>query len=308
MGSASARQAVLVRFEDHDADHVQLWLAPWTEDATASPDVLWVIRRGAALRNRLRQRGLNYVDLSGAVRLVSGRILIDRTDLKPARISGSARVVDPFSDRNSLVPRMLLSEPGREWRVREIAAAAGVALGTASEVLRRLGTLGLVEVSRRTRTTSARVIDPQLLVRKWCERYAWTHNRSLAFHAPIGSSSRFLARLPKALAGERWALTLQAGASLIAPHATWERVHLYAAAASVDALYEIGARAGWSPAEDGKLVLMLPYYKQSVWQGLRQVNGLPVVSTLQLVLDLWHYPLRGREQAEHLLTVTGLAG
>jgi hypothetical protein len=29
--------------------------------------------------------------------------------------------------------------------------------------------------------------------------------------------------------------------------------------------------------------------------------GSLVVSDLQLALDLWHYPIRGREQAEHLI-------
>jgi hypothetical protein len=46
---------------------------------------------------------------------------------------------------------------------------------------------------------------------------------------------------------------------------------------------------------------MLPYYSDSVWWALERRRGLPVVSALQLALDLWHYPLRGREQAEHLL-------
>lgn len=47
---------------------------------------------------------------------------------------------------------------------------------------------------------------------------------------------------------------------------------------------------------------MAPFYMDSVWRGARSVRGLPVVSTLQLILDLWHYPIRGREQAEHLIT------
>lgn len=47
---------------------------------------------------------------------------------------------------------------------------------------------------------------------------------------------------------------------------------------------------------------MAPFYMDSVWRGTRSVHGLPVVSTLQLILDLWHYPIRGREQAEHLIT------
>jgi hypothetical protein len=48
-------------------------------------------------------------------------------------------------------------------------------------------------------------------------------------------------------------------------------------------------------------MLMRPWYARSAWEGMREVNGVPVVSDLQLVLDLWHYPVRGREQAEMLL-------
>jgi hypothetical protein len=33
---------------------------------------------------------------------------------------------------------------------------------------------------------------------------------------------------------------------------------------------------------------------------MRTIDEVPVVSDLQLVLDLWHYPLRGREQGEHI--------
>ncbi len=46
---------------------------------------------------------------------------------------------------------------------------------------------------------------------------------------------------------------------------------------------------------------MKPYYRDSVWHGAREIADLPVVADLQLALDLWQYPLRGREQAEHLI-------
>jgi hypothetical protein len=46
---------------------------------------------------------------------------------------------------------------------------------------------------------------------------------------------------------------------------------------------------------------MRPWYAESVWFGLERRKGLPVVSELQLILDLWQYPVRGLEQAEHLL-------
>jgi hypothetical protein len=48
------------------------------------------------------------------------------------------------------------------------------------------------------------------------------------------------------------------------------------------------------------VVLMLPYYKNSVFYGRQKAKDLWVVSDIQLYLDLHNYPIRGLEQAEHL--------
>jgi hypothetical protein len=45
---------------------------------------------------------------------------------------------------------------------------------------------------------------------------------------------------------------------------------------------------------------MAPFYRESLWTGLQSVRHVPVVDLVQLMLDLWRYPLRGREQAAHL--------
>jgi hypothetical protein len=71
----------------------------------------------------------------------------------------------------------------------------------------------------------------------------------------------------------------------------------------VPALIGVGEAQGWEPAEGGNVVLLKPWYRTSVWHGMHEVSGIPVASPLQLALDLWHYPLRGREQAEHLLDI-----
>ncbi len=144
-------------------------------------------------------------------------------------------------------------------------------------------------------------MDRCALVEAWTREYSWRSNVHVSFQAPVGSPSRFLPRLPRLLSELRWALTLQAGASLLAPHATWERIHLYANLESPRAALDLGVELGWKPEESGPLVLMVARHRSSVWFGLRRLEGLPVVSDLQLILDLWHYPLRGREQAEHLL-------
>jgi len=48
------------------------------------------------------------------------------------------------------------------------------------------------------------------------------------------------------------------------------------------------------------VILLYPYYKYSAFYGKLKIQGLWVVSDIQLYLDLYKYPLRGVEQAEDL--------
>jgi hypothetical protein len=52
--------------------------------------------------------------------------------------------------------------------------------------------------------------------------------------------------------------------------------------------------------QGANVIILDPYYKNSVFYGLREVDGLLVVSDIQLYLDLYHYPIRGLDKAEHL--------
>lgn len=267
-----------------------------------SPQDVWIMASASRddLR-RLRQREQNYIALNGSVRLVRDWLLLDRVDLEPRQLLAALpKRANPFTDRNSLIARTLLSHPGRAWGIRELANESGVALGTASQVVRALTVMGAVQFRQSGKFAQVRADKPALL-RRWFAAYTWERNERVAFGAPVGDVSRFMRRLPALLKDRRWALTLQAGASLVAPHAAWERVHAYVDVESSEDLLRIGDEHGWTPAEDGRLVLMRPYYRDSVWHGSRVIDRLPVVSDVQLTLDLWHYPLRGREQAEHIL-------
>ncbi|HZG42601.1 MAG TPA: winged helix-turn-helix domain-containing protein [Longimicrobium sp.] len=287
-----------------DTPPLRIRLRPWAPGNVAEdPETVWVITKASRTTvQELRERRENFVALSGAVRIVRGWLFLDRTDLKPlpapARHSKQA---DPFADRNSLIPRTLLSHSGRSWGIRELAETAEVALGTASQVVRALTEMGVVRVQQNGRAVRVSADDPMRLLTRWFAAYSWERNERVAFHAPLGEPSRFVRRLPKLLGDSRWALTMHAGAARVAPYATWDRVHIYVGAESATILLDTGQRLGWEPALDGRVLLLKPYYKTSVWQGLQLLEGMPVVSTLQLTLDLWNYPLRGREQAEHLL-------
>jgi hypothetical protein len=113
--------------------------------------------------------------------------------------------------------------------VREIAITAGVALGTASRVLRALDRLGVLRTKRAGRALQITVADPPRLFALWTDRYEWTRNDALALAAPIADSFDFLPRLEgairRAAPSVRHAFTLQAGATLVASHADWDRIH-----------------------------------------------------------------------------------
>ena len=69
-----------------------------------------------------------------------------------------------------------------------------------------------------------------------------------------------------------------------------------------DALAAVFAREGAAPARDAlTLCVLSPYYGRAALFGSQGSAELPIVSDLQLFLDLAHFPLRGAEAAQHLL-------
>jgi hypothetical protein len=94
---------------------------------------------------------------------------------------------------------------------------------------------------------------------------------------------------------------MQGGAGFRFPHAPVEQVVLYVEVGAKEGLARLARRLGWSPDPKGRLHLLRPHHKTSVWTGVDLLDGVPVVSDLQLILDLWHHPIRGREQAELIL-------
>jgi hypothetical protein len=97
--------------------------------------------------------------------------------------------------------------------------------------------------------------------------------------------------------GRRYAFTLSAGLSLVAPPARLAGVHCYLEGDPAP----VAAALGLHPAgeADGALHFLSPY-DPGVFYGLLDKAGLKVVSLPQLYVDLAHDAGRGPEQAEHL--------
>lgn len=252
-----------------------------------------------------RSKGQSFIDLRGHVFLEVPGLLIDKA-VRPRRATSQvpSHPVDPFADRASLISRHLLKHPpGESWGVRELSSITQVSLGTTSKIVRALEERDLIVVTRRGRTAAVSVKRARELFGAWASIYVWNRNLSLRVQAPVADPKEFLRLLPRKIpaTSPKWAATLQAGASLIAPHAKWNQIHLYVKVLTPRALGKFSLDLNWPPAPDGRVTLMLPYYRQSIWKDVHNEAGIPVVDDLQLALDLWNYPGRGFEQAEYIL-------
>ena len=265
-------------------------------------DVLILPRASQEQISALRAAGRSFIALRGTLRIQAPGLLIDRNDLKPAASERSGATRSPFSDRASLIARTLF-RGGREqvWTLSELAEKAGVALATASYVTRELALWQIIVSERVGRKRHIRLRSRRALLSRWTRAYDWRDNTILPVDATMPSIVRFLTSLTPSLGSTRWAATLHAGASLLELQCGVERLHVYVDVPAESDLEELAYRNSWRPNPDGALVLLIPYYRESLWRHTSTVRGVEVVSPLQLILDLWHHEKGGREYAGELI-------
>ena len=243
----------------------------------------------------LKDNGLGFVDLSGNCYLAFEHVLIEKDGKRNVRPS-TRPLRSLFAPRATRVVRALLAEPGRAWRLEELAKAAAVSLGHSHNVVKRLEDLRWVERDEAQRIHLGKPAD---LLEAWCESYSYRTNEMASYFVSERVSRRLMADLAKAATADnrRYAFTLSAGLSLVAPQTRLGGVHCYLEGDPAP----IAAALGLHPAgeADGSLHLLAPY-DPGVFHGLLDKAGLKVVSLPQLYADLMRYERRGAEQAEHL--------
>lgn len=271
--------------------------------------VVAVPQLGGRMADWLRQQGVGYLDAGGRAFIRAPGVLVDRQVGDPNMGSSWAPSLlsagSPFADRSSLVLRYMLSKGLAYPGVRQLASELKLSPGLVSRVLRRLKDDGYV---RQLEKNGGRLLSVDLLIQDWVDFYKRRarkqRDRRLYMHARnvqaiIGrlSESKQSKEFPK------WALSFHAGASLVAPFAIFSEVHVLLGGPVWDeSVQAFSHRFALEPAgEEANLILVEPYYRASWPYGLREIRGLPVVSDVQLYLDLNLSPMRGREEASRIL-------
>jgi DNA-binding HxlR family transcriptional regulator len=262
-------------------------------------------------RVALRDAGISHADLRGVLYIKAPGLLIDverkisYDDDELADIHAeSTRDPDIFGDRSSLILRALTHHVQEPVRSTRLAERTGITAGWISQVLRELKRRGYV-----ARTAGGVVLaNPVQLLMDWPRAYDWkkNHVRRYQVDFPKEEILNTLASARRRVRGSEkvdYLLTLHTGAALFAPHVENAVVTLYAPPAALSGVMSliVDRMFGVATTSAGNLQVVSPFYEKSIHFDAGLVDGQPVVSLLQLYLDLVRYPVRGAEAASMLL-------
>jgi hypothetical protein len=200
-----------------------------------------------------------------------------------------------FSPKATRILRIFLLSPEKEWSILNLSEEARTAYGHTYRLIKTLLKMGLC---RKTETNRVRMANPGELLSRWAAIYDFNLlNNVKAYYSMKGDLESLLKKLSSSVnQNVKYALTLHVGASLIAPYVRPASLHIYVGYGEENLV----KRLNLQPIELGGNVFLVQPYDEGVFYGVQKVRGAYVVSNVQLYVDLYNYPARGREAAEHL--------
>lgn len=253
--------------------------------------------------------GIDFIDLAGNVSIrIPNNLYVYRVGRKPAARTGSEVLRDPFSGRASRILRVLL-EKQRPWRIVEIAdelqteskQAFGpfdfnVSVASVSKTIKSLTEQLLVRRQDRT----ILVPEPKRLLLAWAdkyrERYKWRMRSSFKIRNQFGDD---LADLSQGLRSRTrfFAFTGVAAAIREAPYVDLNMIDVVVPGEDATMLRSIES----APPRGIDLRIIIPY-DPGVFMYSRDMAGIPLVSPVQVFLDLYARGGRDLKQAEYYLS------
>lgn len=204
-----------------------------------------------------------------------------------------------FETKATRILRCLLVNVGKEWTVREVAQEARTSVGYTHAVLAAIVNMKYV---KRNEKNKLLLMDTELLLKRWAAYYQYTYaNTFLQYYTFEKEIDSFLRRFNEKIENEEYALTSFSGAWLVSPYVRPVDVHFYVKTTQqvehIAGLLDIKPTAG-----TGNVKIVIPY-DDGVFYGVRSIEGIKVVSNVQLFMDLWNYSSRGEDAAKSVYEI-----
>lgn len=197
------------------------------------------------------------------------------------------------------VNRVLLVRYPEKLSLRKLASESSVSLGEAFKVSRAL--INERMALRESNRSELKLMAPSELLERLAKVNNFLSNtKFIEYYTQEEDVSTFLGKL-KGLRVPGYAITGLAGAMLVAPFVRPTNVHIYAK--NEDDARKLADKLDLMPVESNGNVKFAIAKSNGVFYGSREVNGINVVSNIQLYIDLLNYPARGEEAANEVYKI-----
>ena len=208
-----------------------------------------------------------------------------------------------YADKSSVILDWLLRTgiDKNGFSLREVAKEGNVSVGLVQRVFRMLVLNGLLQ-TEGTRTAKQFFLKkPPLLLQSWVDHYnilkkckMWTYQSGL------GEKMQIMKKLGASRLRQKVALALHSAADAYGcKNTNLTTVELYMMDSTIRP--ELECTLELERQESGYQVLLVePYYKTLLSLGGKSPEDITVAPSILTFLDLYHFPLRGQEQAEFM--------
>lgn len=241
-------------------------------------------------REICKEAGIGCIDFAGNAYVSFKNIYIDRQG-NPNPFTGSRASKSVFSPKSSRVLRVLLADPSRKWFVEDLSHEANISIGLTSKVKQFLFTQEWIKDENKR----FYLVKPEEMIDQWANNYSYLKNTIFSFYSD-SSEEEIEASIKKECDKRkcRYGIALFSGAKKVAPHVRFMKFFSY-----IDEHIEnIAKTLQFKKVESGANVTLLQPYDEGIFYGLQNIQGMNIVSDIQLYLDLKGYKGRGEEAAQ----------
>ncbi len=242
--------------------------------------------------NICREAGNGYVDLSGNCRIAFQQVFINRENF-PNQYPFKTGLSSLYSPKSERVLRVLLTFPYRPWKTIELAEEAQVSPGMITHVHRKL------EEEEWTKTTPKGfyLSHPDNLLMDWSMHYSLRQNTLFDFYT-LKSISDIKSEIAETCRKINipYALTGFSASNRLSPMVRGQRGMIY-----IDGdILLLAKRLGLKPVDSGANIILIQPYDTGIFWKTQTVDGIEIVTSVQVFLDLKRTPGRGEEAADFL--------
>ncbi|MBN9376769.1 MAG: hypothetical protein BGO14_00170 [Chlamydiales bacterium 38-26] len=208
-----------------------------------------------------------------------------------------------YSDKSALILDWLLREgiKNEDLSLRNVSKETGVSLGLVQRVFEVLVLKGILQTEGVRTAKKFFLKDPKRLLENWLEYYSIVKKSKMrTYRSGFQNKEELLEAFKKSNLNKKVALALHSAAEAYGyKNTNLNTLELYL----LDPLIrpQLEKKLLLEPQEKGYEVLLIePYYKSLLRAACNSCQDISTSPLILTFLDLYHFPLRGQEQAEFM--------